>query len=97
MIPTSIFTAKANVRFLFLRGHREFENFESLLKDLSKVTTDTAGRSAFGFPSQYIEPVRQIEHRPVGNITSCHPGRSEAERRDPGATARPRPLGPGSR
>jgi hypothetical protein len=27
---------------------------------------------------------------------SCHPGRSEAERRDPGATAMRRPLGPGS-
>ncbi|WP_420808269.1 hypothetical protein [Caulobacter flavus] len=25
-----------------------------------------------------------------------HPGRSEAESRDPGATAVPRPLGPGS-
>ncbi|WP_454715424.1 hypothetical protein [Caulobacter segnis] len=26
----------------------------------------------------------------------CHPGRSEAESRDPGATAMRRPLGPGS-
>ncbi|WP_236627704.1 hypothetical protein [Caulobacter sp. B11] len=28
---------------------------------------------------------------------TCHPGRSEAEHRDPGVTALRRPLGPGSR
>jgi len=32
MIPTSIFTVKANVRSLCLKGRREFENSDSLFK-----------------------------------------------------------------